>query len=195
MSNANEETGMDAKRMTKYIQKREKEKQSSSAASSGDDDNDDVDFTPSTSMNSNNTNSQNRMSTNFSRTPEGIPSKSHRSKKRNWEVIEGYRDANLKVNKPQNFEGILLKRRNWPMKGWHKRYFILADGILTYGKSKSDMTKGKTHGTINAFLSIVSYNYSSRRLLIDSSTQLTANVCHLKVISYYSFHLFRSSLN
>jgi hypothetical protein len=182
MSNTNEEAGMDAKRVAKYIQKREKEKQSSSAASSGDDDNDDLDFTPSTSMNSNNTNN-NRMSTNISRTPDGMPSKSHRSKKRNWEVIEGYRDANLKVNKPQNFEGILLKRRNWPMKGWHKRYFILADGILTYGKSKSDMTKGKTHGTINAFLSIVSYNYSSRRLLIDSSTQLTANVCHLKVSS------------
>lgn len=190
MSNTNEETALDAKRMAKYIQKREKEKQSSSAASSGDDDNDDLDFTPSTSMNSNNTNyNPNRMSTNMSRTPEGVPSKSHRSKKRNWEVIEGYRDANLKVNKPQNFEGILLKRRNWPMKGWHKRYFILADGILTYGKSKSDMTKGKTHGTINAFLSIVSYNYSSRRLLIDSSTQLTANVCHLKV-SFCSFLFF-----
>lgn len=56
-----------------------------------------------------------------------------------WEVIEGYRDPNIKVQKPINYEGILLKRRNWPMKGWHKRYFILADGILTYGKSKTDV--------------------------------------------------------
>ena len=54
-------------------------------------------------------------------------------------MIEGYRDPNMKVQKPHNTEGILLKRRNWPMKGWHKRYFILADGILSYGKSKSDV--------------------------------------------------------
>jgi hypothetical protein len=26
------------------------------------------------------------------------------------------------------------------MKGWHKRYFTLADGILKYGKSKSDVS-------------------------------------------------------
>jgi len=57
-----------------------------------------------------------------------------------WEVIEGYRDPNMRVQKPANYEGILLKRRNWPMKGWHKRYFILADGILTYGKSKADVS-------------------------------------------------------
>ena len=62
-------------------------------------------------------------------------------KRAQWEVIEGYRDSNLKVQKPNNTEGILLKRRNWPMKGWHKRYFILADGILSYGKSKSDVRK------------------------------------------------------
>lgn len=54
-------------------------------------------------------------------------------------MIEGYRDPNMKVAKPQNYEGVLLKRRNWPMKGWHKRYFILADGILTYGKNKTDV--------------------------------------------------------
>lgn len=59
-----------------------------------------------------------------------------------WEVIEGYRDPNMKVAKPQNYEGVLLKRRNWPMKGWHKRYFILADGILTYGKNKADVGFG-----------------------------------------------------
>lgn len=63
----------------------------------------------------------------------------NKKKRAQWEVIEGYRDPNMKVAKPQNFDGVLLKRRNWPMKGWHKRYFILADGILTYGKSKADL--------------------------------------------------------
>lgn len=45
----------------------------------------------------------------------------------------------MKITKPENYEGFLLKRRNWPMKGWHKRYFTLADGILKYGKSKNDV--------------------------------------------------------
>jgi hypothetical protein len=64
-----------------------------------------------------------------------------KSKKRShqWQMLEGYRDQIVKVNKPINYEGILLKRRNWPMKGWHKRYFILADGSLSYGKSKQDV--------------------------------------------------------
>lgn len=55
------------------------------------------------------------------------------------ELLESYRDTNTIISKPKNYEGNLLKRRNWPMKGWHKRYFILADGILTYGKSKADV--------------------------------------------------------
>lgn len=109
-------------------------------------------------------------------------STNRKSKKTKWELLEGYRDKNVKISKPVNYEGILLKRRNWPMKGWHKRYFILVDGILSYGKSKTDMTKSKVHGTINAFLSIVSYSASSRRILIDYSTQSSVFICHLKVI-------------
>ncbi len=54
-------------------------------------------------------------------------------------MLEGYRDPSIKIVKPENYEGLLLKRRNWPMKGWHKRYFLLTDGILKYGKSKSDV--------------------------------------------------------
>jgi hypothetical protein len=38
----------------------------------------------------------------------------------------------------------------------------------------------KAHGTINTYLSIVSYVKSSRRLLIDSSTQSSSLVLHLK---------------
>ena len=45
----------------------------------------------------------------------------------------------MKIMKPENYEGFLLKRRNWPMKGWHKRYFTLNEGILKYYKSKSDV--------------------------------------------------------
>ena len=61
---------------------------------------------------------------------------------------------------------------------------MLRDGILSYGKSKSDITKNKLHGTVNTFFSIVSYITSSRRILIDFSTQSNAFVCHLKVFFY-----------
>jgi hypothetical protein len=49
------------------------------------------------------------------------------------------------------------------------------------------MTKNKVHGTISAFLSIVSYSTSSRRILIDYSTQSTAFVCHLKARTVQDF--------
>jgi hypothetical protein len=79
-------------------------------------------------------------STSAGNSSSGGIGSSRKSKKRAvWELLEGYRDKNAKINKPTNFEGILLKRRNWPMKGWHKRYFILIDGTLSYGKSKSDV--------------------------------------------------------
>jgi hypothetical protein len=49
------------------------------------------------------------------------------------------------------------------------------------------MTKNKVHGTISAFLSIVSYSTGSRRILIDYSTQSTAFVCHLKARTMQDF--------
>jgi len=147
------------------------QKDDTSSASSGDDDIDEIiDTTVSNSRNSNSSYS------NIYR----------KYRKRHvWEVMEGYRDPNMVISQPENFEGILLKRRNWPMKGWHKRYFMLRDGILSYGKSKSDITKNKLHGTVNTFFSIVSYITSSRRILIDFSTQSNAFVCHLKVTNLF----------
>jgi hypothetical protein len=174
-------------RKIKFISKHRHEKEqlqqqvSSSAGSSGDDDNDD--FEGGTSPLQNNVINHTSSGSN----QLAYPNTKSKKKRAVWEVIEGYRDSNLKVNKPHNHEGILLKRRNWPMKGWHKRYFILADGILSYGKSKADLTKNKLHGTINAYLSIVSYINSSRRILIDSSTQSSAFVCHLKARSQNDF--------
>lgn len=46
------------------------------------------------------------------------------------------------------------------------------------------MTKhrDKPHGVLNAYMSIVSFISSKRRILIDSSTNSSAVVCQLKVI-------------
>lgn len=37
-----------------------------------------------------------------------------------WEIIEGLRGFSANVQEPDRQEGFLLKRRKWPMKGWHK---------------------------------------------------------------------------
>lgn len=67
-------------------------------------------------------------------------------KSANWELMEGLREgSSVKITKPEKIEGILLKRRTWPMKGWHKRYFVLSDGNMTYAKSKNDVSRNKTN--------------------------------------------------
>lgn len=37
-----------------------------------------------------------------------------------WEIVEGLRGGFGSVLEPQKQEGYMLKRRKWPMKGWHK---------------------------------------------------------------------------
>lgn len=39
-----------------------------------------------------------------------------------WEIVEGLRGGLSNVLEPQKQEGYMLKRRKWPMKGWHKVY-------------------------------------------------------------------------
>lgn len=33
----------------------------------------------------------------------------------------------------------LMKKRKWPYRGWHKRFFQLQSGYLTYGKSEQEV--------------------------------------------------------
>lgn len=37
-----------------------------------------------------------------------------------WEIVEGLRGGQGNVQEPEKQEGFMLKRRKWPMKGWHK---------------------------------------------------------------------------
>lgn len=37
-----------------------------------------------------------------------------------WEIVEGLRGLSAIMQEPDRQEGFLLKRRKWPMKGWHK---------------------------------------------------------------------------
>lgn len=41
---------------------------------------------------------------------------------------------------PLKYDGYLMKRRKWPMKGWHKRFFVLEKGTLVYARTPSDVS-------------------------------------------------------
>ncbi|CAH1139253.1 unnamed protein product [Phyllotreta striolata] len=85
-----------------------------------------------------------------------------------WEIMEGLKDGQRFENKPNTFTGYLHKKRKWPLKGWHKRYFMLDKGILVYGKGPNEITKGKIHGTLDIGLSVISTKQKRKRIDIDA---------------------------
>uniref|UniRef100_A0A8C7XTW0 Oxysterol-binding protein n=1 Tax=Oryzias sinensis TaxID=183150 RepID=A0A8C7XTW0_9TELE len=107
-----------------------------------------------------------------------------------WEIVEGLRGVPASMQEPDRQEGFLLKRRKWPMKGWHKRYFVLVKGIMTYGKRGTDIQKGKIHGCIDVGLSVMSIK--KKAMCIDLDTE--DNIYHLKVKSSELFEEWVSKL-
>ncbi|KAK1805310.1 hypothetical protein P4O66_019644 [Electrophorus voltai] len=94
-----------------------------------------------------------------------------------WEVVACLREATTNVQEPIRKEGLLLKKRKWPMKGWHKRYFLLDKGILMYGKTLADLKKGKVRGRIDVGLSVVSIKKKTMCIDLDTGD----SIYHLKV--------------
>uniref|UniRef100_A0A8C6SZY2 Oxysterol-binding protein n=1 Tax=Neogobius melanostomus TaxID=47308 RepID=A0A8C6SZY2_9GOBI len=94
-----------------------------------------------------------------------------------WEIVEGLRGGYNIVQEPHKQEGYMLKRRKWPMKGWHKRYFLLDKGILKYGKCSADIEKGKLHGCIDVGLSVMAIKQKAKCIDLDAEE----NIYHLKV--------------
>uniref|UniRef100_A0A672REM7 Oxysterol-binding protein n=1 Tax=Sinocyclocheilus grahami TaxID=75366 RepID=A0A672REM7_SINGR len=107
----------------------------------------------------------------------------HRPDRKNhtdsWEIIEGLRIGQTHIQRPEKHEGFMLKKRKWPLKGWHKRFFILDNGILKYSKSPVDIQKGKLHGSIDVGLSVMSIKKRARRIDLDTEE----HIYHLKVKS------------
>uniref|UniRef100_A0A8C0F0N0 Oxysterol-binding protein n=1 Tax=Bubo bubo TaxID=30461 RepID=A0A8C0F0N0_BUBBB len=94
------------------------------------------------------------------------------------------------VQKPDKHEGFMLKKRKWPLKGWHKRFFVLDNGMLKYSKSPIDIQKGKVHGSIDVGLSVMSIKKKARRIDLDTEE----HIYHLKVKSQDSFDAWVSKL-
>jgi len=57
---------------------------------------------------------------------------------------------------PQLIEGYLLKKKKWPRKGWHKRYFHLDNGLLRYAKTPNAIRKNKIHGKMEVGACVMS---------------------------------------
>ncbi|XP_067405269.1 oxysterol-binding protein-related protein 6 isoform X5 [Emydura macquarii macquarii] len=108
----------------------------------------------------------------------------------NWEIIEGLKIGQTNVQKPDKHEGFMLKKRKWPLKGWHKRFFVLDNGMLKYSKSPIDIQKGKVHGSIDVGLSVMSIKKKARRIDLDTEE----HIYHLKVKSQDSFDAWVSKL-
>ncbi|XP_068431075.1 oxysterol-binding protein-related protein 3-like isoform X2 [Clinocottus analis] len=117
-------------------------------------------------------------------------SSKHDSNQDSWEIVEGLRGVPASMQEPDRQGGFLLKKRKWPMKGWHKRYFVLEKGILKYAKRETDLKKSKLHGCIDVGLSVMSIK--KKVMCIDLDTE--DNIYHLKVKSPELFEEWVSKL-
>ncbi|XP_048484012.1 oxysterol-binding protein-related protein 3 [Plutella xylostella] len=95
-------------------------------------------------------------------------SKQSRRRGSEWEVLEGLKDGQRFEKRPEVFNGYLHKKRKWPLKGWHKRFFVIDGGILVYARSPTDVARGRLHGSVDVGLSVISGKQRRRRIDIDA---------------------------
>ncbi|XP_053468845.1 oxysterol-binding protein-related protein 6-like isoform X3 [Ictalurus furcatus] len=112
---------------------------------------------------------------------------------RDWEVMTDIQSSVINPEKysiPGICEGFLMKKRKYPLQGWHKRYFFLEKGILRYSKSQQDMMRGKNHAALDVSLAVMSVNKKSKRIDLDSGD----NLIHLKAKSQDIFYIWMTKL-
>uniref|UniRef100_A0A669D4Y2 Oxysterol-binding protein n=1 Tax=Oreochromis niloticus TaxID=8128 RepID=A0A669D4Y2_ORENI len=113
----------------------------------------------------------------------------HSKQSRHWEVVDDLQhvDRGLvpgssgDLSIPGICEGYLMKRRKYPLKGWHKRYFLLEKGILKYSKTQQDIQRGKLHGSLDISMAVMSVNKKTKRIDLDAGD----NLYHLKVTYWF----------
>ncbi|XP_028267959.1 oxysterol-binding protein-related protein 6-like isoform X2 [Parambassis ranga] len=125
-------------------------------------------------------------------------SSKHSKQSRHWEVMDDLQNlemssmpgSSLDLSIPGICEGYLMKRRKYPLKGWHKRYFLLERGILKYSKMQQDIQRGKLHGSLDVSLAVMSVNKKSKRIDLDAGDGLY----HLKAKSHDIFYIWLTKL-
>ncbi|KAG9279499.1 oxysterol-binding protein-related protein 7-like [Astyanax mexicanus] len=128
----------------------------------------------------------------------GSSSRHSRQNSRDWEIVT---DPLPSVGAPGHCveksgipgicEGYLMKKRKYPLQGWHKRYFILEKGILRYSKTQQDIARGKVHGSMDVSLAVMSMNKKSRRIDLDAGQ---FNLYHIKAKSQEIFYIWLTKL-
>nr|XP_032819738.1 oxysterol-binding protein-related protein 6-like isoform X5 [Petromyzon marinus] len=91
---------------------------------------------------------------------------------------------------PVRKEGCLHKKRKWPLKGWHQRFFTLDNGILKYAKTPIDVQRGRLHGSMDLGLSVMSIKRKAGCIDLDNEE----SIYHLKTKSKEHFEQWVSSL-
>lgn len=120
----------------------------------------------------------------------GTSGRAGKRKGSEWEIL-GNLEKGVSYNiKPKKYEGYLSKRRKWPLKGWHKRYFVIEQGYFTYGKTCADIGRGRTLGRFNIGDAVISANYAEMRIDIDAEE----SVHHVKFDTMEQFALFLEQL-
>ncbi|XP_042360616.1 oxysterol-binding protein-related protein 7-like isoform X2 [Plectropomus leopardus] len=125
-------------------------------------------------------------------------SSKHSKQSRNWEVMDDLQQldmysvpgSTLDLSIPGICEGYLMKKRKYPLKGWHKRYFLLEKGILKYSKTQQDIQRGKLHGSLDVSLAVMSINKKSKGIDLDAGD----NLYHLKAKSHDIFYIWLTKL-
>uniref|UniRef100_A0A3P9NH21 Oxysterol-binding protein n=1 Tax=Poecilia reticulata TaxID=8081 RepID=A0A3P9NH21_POERE len=120
-------------------------------------------------------------------------SSKHSKQSRNWEVMEeacSVPGSSLDLSIPGICEGYLMKRRKYPLKGWHKRYFLLERGVLKYSKTQQDVSQRKLHGSLDISMAVMSVNKKSKRIDLDAGD----NLYHLKTKSSDIFYIWLTKL-
>ncbi|XP_051526776.1 oxysterol-binding protein-related protein 7-like isoform X2 [Myxocyprinus asiaticus] len=119
-------------------------------------------------------------------------SRHSRQNSRDWEVISDPESVSIAGNNsvPGICEGFLMKKRKYPLQGWHKRYFVLDKGVLQYSKSQQDIVRGKIHGTLDVSLAVMSVNKKSKRIDLDAGD----NLYHVKAKSDDIFYIWLTKL-
>uniref|UniRef100_H2YR79 Oxysterol-binding protein n=1 Tax=Ciona savignyi TaxID=51511 RepID=H2YR79_CIOSA len=91
---------------------------------------------------------------------------------------------------PEKYEGYMLKKKKWPLKGWHKRFFVLAEGFLKYAKTPHAISKEKVHGVMDMGLSVMSTKKNALTIDLDAADV----IFHLKVKSPTIYQLWISRM-
>uniref|UniRef100_A0AAZ3QB47 Oxysterol-binding protein n=1 Tax=Oncorhynchus tshawytscha TaxID=74940 RepID=A0AAZ3QB47_ONCTS len=131
-----------------------------------------------------------------SRNDSAGSSRNSRQNSRHWEVLEDDMDmgsgigSGLDMSIPGICEGFLMKRRKYPLNGWHKRYFLLEKGILKYSKTQQDIQRGKLHGSLDVSLAVMSINKKSNRIDLDGGDYLY----HVKAKNNDLFYIWLTKL-